>query len=140
MIRKLNIVTINKLIIIFLFLFGLSKVNYSQCLNQPCFCIQIDEVGELSITWDTANISSTNLYEHQFYADTTGNGFVLIGSESNPNINSFNFPNYFAGNNSSSYYIKSLYGSLGANSYYSDTISSIYFDLVNLFDGRVALS
>ena len=140
MIRKLNIVTINKLIIIFLFLFGLSKVNYSQCLNQPCFCIQIDEVGELSITWDTANISSTNLYEHQFYADTTGNGFILIGSESNPNINSFNFPNYFAGNNSSSYYIKSLYGSLGANSYYSDTISSIYFDLVNLFDGRVALS
>lgn len=140
MIRKLNIIIINKLIIVFLFLFGLSKVNYSQCLNQPCFCIQIDEVGELSITWDTANISSTNLYEHQFYADTTGNGFILIGSESNPNINSFNFPNYFAGNNSSSYYIKSLYGSLGANSYYSDTISSIYFDLVNLFDGRVALS
>ena len=29
---------------------------------------------------------------------------------------------------------------MGANSYYSDTIYSIYFDLVNLFDGRVALS
>ena len=140
MIRKLNILIVNKLIFIFLLLFAFSEIAFTQCLDLPCFCIQIDEVGELSITWDTANISSTNLYEHQFYADTTGNGYVLIGSESNPNINSFNFPNYFAGNNSSSYYIKSLYGPLGSNSYFSDTISSIYFDLVNLFDGRVALS
>ena len=138
--KKLNSLIINKLTFNFLFLFSISNITLSQCLYQPCFCIEIDEIGQLSITWDTTNISSTNLFEHQFYADTTGNGFVLIGSESNPNVNSFNFQNYFAGNNSSGYYIKSLYGPLGANSYYSDTIYSIYFDLVNLFDGRVALS
>ena len=138
--KKLNSLIINKLTFNFLFLFSISNITFSQCLYQPCFCIEIDEIGQLSITWDTTNISSTNLFEHQFYADTTGNGFVLIGSESNPNVNSFNFQNYFAGNNSSGYYIKSLYGPLGANSYYSDTIYSIYFDLVNLFDGRVAIS
>ena len=138
--KKLNSLIINKLTFNFLFLFSISNITLSQCLYQPCFCIEIDEIGQLSITWDTTNISSTNLFEHQFYADTTGNGFVLIGSESNPNVNSFNFQNYFAGNNSSGYYIKSLYGPLGANSYYSDTIYSIYFDLVNLFDGRVAIS
>ena len=138
--KKLNSLIINKLTFNFLFLFSISNITLSQCLYQPCFCIEIDEIGQLSITWDTTNISSTNLFEHQFYADTSGNGFVLIGSESNPNVNSFNFQNYFAGNNSSGYYIKSLYGPLGANSYYSDTIYSIYFDLVNLFDGRVALS
>ena len=138
--KKLNSLIINKLTFNFLFLFSISNITLSQCLYQPCFCIEINEIGQLSITWDTTNISSTNLFEHQFYADTTGNGFVLIGSESNPNVNSFNFINYFAGNNSSGYYIKSLYGPLGANSYYSDTIYSIYFDLVNLFDGRVALS
>ena len=138
--KKLNSLIINKLTFNFLFLFSISNITLSQCLYQPCFCIEIDEIGQLSITWDTTNISSTNLFEHQFYADTTGNGFVLIGSESNPNVNSFNFLNFFAGNNSSGYYIKSLYGPLGANSYYSDTIYSIYFDLVNLFDGRVALS
>ena len=130
--KKLNSLIINKLTFNFLFLFSISNITLSQCLYQPCFCIEIDEIGQLSITWDTTNISSTNLFEHQFYADTTGNGFVLIGSESNPNVNSFNFLNYFAGNNSSGYYIKSLYGPLGANSYYSDTIYSIYFDLVNL--------
>ena len=138
--KKLNSLIINKLTFNFLFLFSISNITLSQCLYQPCFCIEIDEIGQLSITWDTTNISSTNLFEHQFYADTSGNGFVLIGSESNPNVNSFNFQNYFAGNNSSGYYIKSLYGPLGANSYYSDTIYSIYFDLVNLFDGRVAIS
>ena len=138
--KKLNSLIINKLTFNFLFLLSISNFTLSQCLYQPCFCIEINEIGQLSITWDTTNISSTNLFEHQFYADTTGNGFVLIGSESNPNVNSFNFINYFAGNNSSGYYIKSLYGPLGANSYYSDTIYSIYFDLVNLFDGRVALS
>ena len=138
--KKLNSLIINKLTFNFLFLFSISNITLSQCLYQPCFCIEIDEIGQLSITWDTTNISNNNLFEHQFYADTTGNGFVLIGSESNPNVNSFNFQNYFAGNNSSGYYIKSLYGPLGANSYYSDTIYSIYFDLVNLFDGRVAIS
>lgn len=138
--KKLNSLIINKSTFNFLFLFSISNITFSQCLSQPCFCVEIDEIGQLSITWDTTNISSTNLFEHQFYADTSGNGFVLIGSESNPNVNSFNFQNYFAGNNSSGYYIKSLYGPLGANSYYSDTIYSIYFDLVNLFDGRVALS
>ena len=114
------------------------NTSYSQC-NSPCFCIQIDEIGEVSIVWDTLNINNVNLFEHQFYADT-GGGFVLIGSETNPSINSFNFQNYFAGNNASSYFIKSLYGSSGANFNFSDTISTIFFDLVNLFDGRVALS
>ena len=111
---------------------------YSQC-NSPCFCLQVDEIGEVYIVWDTLNITNVNLFEHQFYADT-GGGFVLIGSESNPSVNSFNFQNYFAGNNASSYFIKSLYGSSGSNFYFSDTISTIFFDLVNLFDGRVALS
>ena len=116
-----------------------SKTVSSQCINTPCFCISIDEVGQLSISWDTLNISNTNLFEHQFFADT-GNGFVQIGAESNPLINNFDFQNYFAGNSASSYYIKSLYGLSGSNFFYSDTISSIYFDLVNLFDGRVSLS
>jgi gliding motility-associated-like protein len=112
--------------------------SYSQC-NSPCFCLQIDEIGEVSIVWDTLNITNVNLFEHQFFADT-GGGFVLIGSETDPSINSFNFQNYFAGNNASYYFIKSLYGSSGANFIFSDTISTIFFDLVNLFDGRVALS
>lgn len=116
-----------------------SKTVSSQCINTPCFCISIDEVGQLSISWDTLNISNTNLFEHQFFADT-GNGFVQIGAESNPLINNFDFQNYFAGNSASSYFIKSLYGPSGSNFFYSDTISSIYFDLVNLFDGRVSLS
>ena len=116
-----------------------SKTVSSQCINTPCFCISIDEVGQLSISWDTLNISNTNLFEHQFFADT-GNGFVQIGAESNPLTNNFDFQNYFAGNSASSYYIKSLYGLSGSNFFYSDTISSIYFDLVNLFDGRVSLS
>ena len=125
----------------FLICFGLLfslKTSYSQC-NSPCFRVQVDEIGEVSVVWDTLNITNANLFEHQFYADT-GGGFVLIGSESNPLINTFTFQNYFAGNNSSSYFIKSLYGSSGANFYFSDTISSIFFDLVNLFDGRVSLS
>ena len=116
-----------------------SRSAFSQCINSPCFCIAIDEVGELSILWDTLNISNSNLFEHQFFADT-GNGFVQIGTQSNPSINSFDFQNYFAGNASTSYFIKSLYGTNGSNFYFSDTISSIYFDLVNLFDGRVSLS
>ena len=114
------------------------NTSYSQC-NSPCFCLQIDEIGEVSIIWDTLNITNVNLFEHQFFADT-GGGFVFIGSETDPSINSFNFQNYFAGNNASSYFIKSLYGSSGANFIFSDTISTIFFDLVNLFDGRVALS
>ena len=114
------------------------NTSYSQCTS-PCFCLEIDEIGEVSIIWDTLNITNVNLFEHQFFADT-GGGFVLIGSETDPSINSFNFQNYFAGNSSSSYYIKSLYGSSGANFIFSDTISTIFFDLVNLFDGRVALS
>ena len=116
-----------------------SRSAFSQCINSPCFCIAIDEVGELSISWDTLNISNSNLFEHQFFADT-GNGFVQIGTQSNPSINSFDFQNFFAGNASTSYFIKSLYGTNGSNFYFSDTISSIYFDLVNLFDGRVSLS
>ena len=119
-------------------LFFSNNSFYSQC-NSPCFCLQVDEIGEVYIVWDTLNITNINLFEHQFYADT-GGGFVLIGSESNPSVNSFNFQNYFAGNNASSYFIKSLYGSSGSNFYFSDTISTIFFDLVNLFDGRVALS
>ena len=97
------------------------------------------KLGKFLLLWDTLNITNVNLFEHQFYADT-GGGFVLIGSESNPSVNSFNFQNYFAGNNASSYFIKSLYGSSGSNFNFSDTISTIFFDLVNLFDGRVALS
>tara|TARA_B110001450_G_scaffold196468_1_gene184985 strand:+ start:244 stop:702 length:459 start_codon:yes stop_codon:yes gene_type:complete len=125
----------------FLICFGLLlslKTSYSQC-NSPCFCVQVDEFGEVFIVWDTLNITNVNLFEHQFYADT-GGGFVLIGSEANPSINFFNFQNYFAGNNASSYFIKSLYGPSGSNFNFSDTISTIFFDLVNLFDGRVALS
>ena len=114
------------------------NTSYSQC-NSPCFCLEIDEIGEVSIIWDTLNITNVNLFEHQFFADT-GGGFVLIGSENDPSINYFNFQNYFAGNNASSYFIKSLYGSSGSNFDFSDTISTIFFDLVNLFDGRVALS
>ena len=124
--------------LIYLVNFFSSNTSYSQC-NSPCFCLQIDEIGEVSIAWDTLNITNLNLYEHQFFADT-GGGFVLIGSESNPFVNSFTFQNYFAGNNTSSYFIKSLYGSSGSNFNFSDTISTIFFDLVNLFDGRVALS
>ena len=116
-----------------------SRSVFSQCINNPCFCTEIDEVGQLTISWDTLNISNSNLFEHQFFADT-GNGFVQIGTQSNPSINSFDFLNYFAGNSSTSYFIKSLYGPNGSNFYFSDTISSIYFDLVNLFDGRVSLS
>ena len=94
--------------------------------------------GEVS-EYEIVSISNSNLFEHQFFADT-GNGFVQIGTQSNPSINSFDFQNYFAGNASTSYFIKSLYGTNGSNFYFSDTISSIYFDLVNLFDGRVSLS
>jgi gliding motility-associated-like protein len=124
-------------LIYFVNFFSFNK-SYGQC-NSTCFCIQIDEIGEVSIVWDTLNITNVNLFEHKFYADT-GGGFFLIGSETDPTINSFNFQNYFAGNNISSYFIKSLYGSSGANFNISDTISTIFFDLVNLFDGRVALS
>ena len=66
--------------------------------------------------------------------------FLTIGSETNPTINSFDFLNYNSANSSSSFFIKSLYGPTGSSSSYSDTINSIYFDLVNLFDGRVSLS
>ena len=128
----------NFTIFFLIYLFFYNNSFYSQC-NSPCFCLQVDEIGEVYILWDTLNITNVNLFEHQFYADT-GGGFVLIGSESNPSVNSFNFQNYFAGNNASSYFIKSLYGSSGSNFNFSDTISTIFFDLVNLFDGRVALS
>ena len=40
---------------------------YSQC-NSPCFCLQVDEIGEVHIVWDTLNITNVNLFEHQFYA------------------------------------------------------------------------
>ena len=112
---------------------------YSQCSSSPCFCIQIDELGLLTIVWNNSTLSNNNLFEHQFYADT-GTGFFTIGSESNPTINSFDFLNYNSANSSSSFFIKSLYGPNGSSSFYSDTINSIYFDLVNLFDGRVSLS
>lgn len=125
------------LVIFFNIIFSIS--TFSQCINTPCFCIEINEVGQLSISWDTLNIPNTNLFEHQFFADT-GNGFVLIGSQTNNSSNNFDFQNYFAGNSASYYYIKSFYGPSGSNFYLSDTISSIYFDLVNLFDGRVSLS
>ena len=139
--KFLNILIFFKLLfLIFIFNVLFFKFSFSQCNSSPCFCLQINEVGELTIIWDTFNLSNNNLYEHQFYADTGGNGFVLIGSETDPNINFFNFNNYFAGNSSSSYFIKSLYGPFGSSFYFSDTISSIYFDLVNLFDGRVSLS
>ena len=72
---------------------------------------------------DTLNITNVNLFEHQFYADT-GGGFVLIGSESNPSVNSFNFQNYFAGNNASSYFIKSLDDIFMLNISFSKIISS----------------
>ena len=97
-----------------------SRSVISQCINSPCFCIAIDEVGELSISWDTLNISNSNLFEHQFFADT-GNGFVQIGTQSNPSINSFDFQNYFAGNASTSYFIKSLYGPMDQTFEFSDT-------------------
>ena len=91
--------------LIYLVNFFSFNTSYSQC-NSPCFCLQVDEIGEVSITWDTLNITNVNLFEHQFFADT-GGGFVLIGSETDPSINYFNFQNYFAGNNASSYFIKS---------------------------------
>ena len=136
--KVFNILHIRFFILIHITLF--SNFAHSQCTTSPCFCIQINEIGQLSISWDTANISNANLYEHQFFADTSAGGFVLIGTQNDPTLNTFNFPNYFAGSSSSSYYIKSFYGISGSNSFYSDTLSSIFFDLVNLFDGRVSLS
>ena len=58
------------------------------CANASCFCIQVNEIGELSIIWDQNNLGGSNFFEHQFYADT-GTGFLYIGSESDPNVNSF---------------------------------------------------
>ena len=53
---------------------------------------------------------------------------------------SYTFSNYYAANNTSSYYIKTFYRPNATLVNYSDTISSIYFDLVNQFDGNVHLS
>ena len=109
------------------------------CANASCFCIQVNEIGDLSIIWDQNNLGVSNFFEHQFYADT-GTGFLYIGSESDPNVNSFTYSNFYAALSSSSYYIKTYYGVGGGLVQYSDTISSIYFDLVNQFDGTMYLS
>ena len=109
------------------------------CANSACFCIQINEVGELTILWDQNNLGISNFFEHQFYADT-GTGYIYIGSINDPTINTFTYPNYYAANDSSTYYIKTYYGTGGSQSMFSDTISSIYFDLVNQFDGTVYLN
>ena len=109
------------------------------CANASCFCIQVNEIGELSIIWDQNNLGVSNFFEHEFYADT-GTGFLYIGSESDPNVNSFTYLNFYAALSSSSYYIKTYYGVGGGLVQYSDTISSIYFDLVNQFDGTMYLS
>ena len=109
------------------------------CANASCFCIQVNEIGDLSIIWDQNNLGISNFFEHQFYADT-GTGFLYIGSESDPNVNSFTYSNFYAALSSSSYYIKTYYGVGGGLVQYSDTISSIYFDLVNQFDGTMYLS
>ena len=93
--KKFLNISNNFTIFFLIYLFFYNNSFYSQC-NSPCFCLQVDEIGEVYILWDTLNITNVNLFEHQFYADT-GGGFVLIGSESNPSVNSFNFQNYFAG-------------------------------------------
>ena len=46
------------------------------CANASCFCIQVNEIGDLSIIWDQNNLGVSNFFEHQFYADT-GTGFLL---------------------------------------------------------------
>ena len=115
-------------------------VNFaSACNSKPCFCIQIDEAGVVTLVWDQANFPIYDFYEHQFFADT-GNGFQYIGAETDSSVMSFTFSNYYAANNSSTYYIKTFYGPNATLVNYSDTLTSIYFDLVNQFDGNVHLS
>ena len=75
------------------------------------FCIQINEVGELTIIWDQNNLGISNFFEHQFYADT--GGYMYIGSINDPTINTFTYPNY-AANDSSTYYIKTYFGTGGS--------------------------
>ncbi len=117
----------------------ISVKRASACVSNPCFCIQLNEIGEVTIKWDNTNFSVTDFHEYQFYADT-GNGFVMIGAESDSNSTSFTFPNYNIGSSSINCFMKIIYGANNNLINTSDTLSSIHFDLLNLLDGNVSLS
>ena len=50
----------NFTIFFLIYLFFYNNSFYSQC-NSPCFCLQVDEIGEVYILWDTLNITNINL-------------------------------------------------------------------------------
>ena len=109
------------------------------CSSNPCFCIQINELGELTIVWDNSNFPIYDFHEHQFFADT-GSGFVQIGAENDIALNSFVFSNFNSNNFNVNFFMKSIYGPNNSLIYYTDTISSIYFNLVDQSNGDVLLS
>ena len=55
-------------------------------------------------------------------------------------LNNFEIPQFQLTNQSAFFFIKTIYGQTNSQINYSDTISSIAFDLVNLYDGTVSLS
>lgn len=126
------------LFITFLICSIFNKISYG-CNDSPCFCIQVNEIGQVSYTWDNSSFSFLSFQEHQFFADT-GNGFVQVGSQIDVNQTSFQIPNYYMSNNNPQFFIKTIYGSSNSLINISDTISSISISLTDQFDGTVSLT
>ena len=132
----------HKIFIVVVFLIAINLLQSKKlfaCSSNPCFCIQINELGELTIIWDNSDFPIYDFYEHQFFADT-GSGFVQIGAENDSTLNSFVFSNFNSNNFPVNFFMKSIYGPNNSLIYYTDTISSIYFNLVDQSNGNILLS
>ena len=115
------------------------KKNIYSCNDSPCFCVQIDESGNVIYNWNNSNFSFFSFFEHQFFADT-GSGFVPVGSLSDNSQSSFVIPNYSISNYNSRFFIKTTYGSSNSLINFSDTVSFISLNLVDQLDGTVSLT
>ena len=113
--------------------------DFLACNSNPCFCVQVNELGQVNLVWNNSNFSINNFHEHQFFADT-GNGFVIVGSVTDSNSSSYQIPNYIKSNYNPKFFIKTIYGPNNSLTSYTDTILSISFDLTSQLDGSVQLS
>ncbi len=102
-------------------------------------CLQVDNNGDVQITWDSAIDSMNSFQEYQFYCSDGSGSYSLIGSDNNINTNSFTHLGANANSQSLSYYLITISGCGGAYVDYSDTLETIYLSVNNPSNGTAVL-
>lgn len=118
---------------------NITVLGTPQLPSPQIHCADVQTNGDVVVTWEPVVNQLNSFVEYRIYA-STGGPFNLIGTETDATVGAFTHLGAGANGNKWSYYVRTVSGCGPSEALETDTLSTIFLDVVNPGNGTAVLN